>query len=116
MNGEVVVIWMTAAEMRPTMSAWPMLGRTTRIVRQKAEMMNSGLIMPPEIEEMALPTVKLRMKPAASSTASRTRAWRSSLSRSLVLTVRACWLFSDMVVILSSGLWSSGLFAEGLRA
>ena len=26
MNGEVVVIWITAAEMRPITSAWPMLG------------------------------------------------------------------------------------------
>jgi len=60
-NGEVVVIWITAAEMRPMTSAWPMLGRTTRMVRQKAEMMNSELIMPPEMPEMALPTVKLRM-------------------------------------------------------
>ena len=52
MKGEVVVSWMTAAEMRPMTRAWPMLGRTTRIVRQKAEMMNSGLIMPPEMDEV----------------------------------------------------------------
>ena len=87
-NGEVVVIWITAAEIRPMMSAWPMLGRTTRMVRQKAEMMNSGLIMPPEMPEMALPTVKLRMKPAASRMASKTRARTSSLPRSAVWTVR----------------------------
>ena len=87
-NGEVVVIWITAAEMRPMTSAWPMLGRTTRMVRQKAEMMNSGLIMPPEMPEIALPTVKLRMKPAASRMASRTRARTSSLPRSAVWTMR----------------------------
>ena len=117
MKGEVVVSWMTAAEMRPTTRAWPMLGRTTRIVRQKAEMMNSGLIMPPEMDEMALPTVKLRMKPAASRMASSTSAWRSSLPRLLVVTVRACWVFSDMVVNLSvvPG-WSSGLLAMWVGA
>ena len=117
MKGEVVVSWMTAAEMRPMMRAWPMLGRTTRIVRQKAEMMNSGLIMPPEMDEMALPTVKLRMKPAASRMASSTSAWRSSLPRLLVVTVRACWVFSDMVVNLSvvPG-WSSELLAMWVGA
>ena len=49
---------------------------------------------------MALPTVKLRMKPAARRTARRTRAWMSSLPWSAVATVRAAvWVavFSDMV-------------------
>ena len=65
--------------MRPMTRAWGRLGRTTRMVRQKAEMMNSGLMSPPETLEMALPTVKLRMKPAARRMASRTRARMSSL-------------------------------------
>ena len=94
MKGEVVVIWMTAAEMRPITRAWPTLGRTTRMVRQKAEMMNSGLMRPPEMPEIALPTVKLRMKPAARRTARRTRAWMSSLPWSAAATVRATgWAF-----------------------
>ena len=88
-NGEVVVIWITAAEMRPMTSACGTLGRTTRIVRQKAEMMNSGLMAPPVALEMTLPTVKLRMKPAASNTASSTSALMSSLPWSVVLTMRA---------------------------
>ena len=96
MKGEVVVSWITAAEMRPMTSAWGMFGRTTRIVMQKAEIMNSGEIMPPDIVEIALPRVKFRMKPAASRMASRTRALRSRASVDLAETVRACWVFSDI--------------------
>ena len=100
--GRLVVSWMTAAETRPMMSACTRLGRTTRMVMQKAEMMNSGLIMPADMAPMALPSVMLRMKPAASRTASNTRALMSSLPRSTVETVRA-WgvrVFWDMVIIL----------------
>ena len=52
-------------------------------------MMNSGLMAPPVALEMTLPTVKLRMKPAASNTASSTSALMSSLPWSVVLTMRA---------------------------
>ena len=110
MKGEVVVIWMTAAEMRPITSAWLMLGRTMRMVRQNAEMMNSGLIMPADMDEMALPTVKLRMRPAASRMASRTRARISSLPWSLAVTVRAA-VFWDMVC----SFWCVRVCAGGTR-
>ena len=96
-KGAVVVIWMTAAEMRPMMRAWPTFGRITRIVRQKAEMMNSGEIMPPETDDIALPTVKFKMKPAARRTARRTSARTSSLPWSSVVMVRACWVFAAMM-------------------
>ena len=100
-NGELVVIWITAAEIRPMTSAWPRLGRTARIVRQKAEMMNSGLMTPPEMLEIALPTVKLRIKPAAKRTARRTRARTSRVPWSVVETVRGWAAALDMVIDLS---------------
>ena len=113
---------MTAAEMRPITRAWPTLGRTTRMVRQKAEMMNSGLMRPPEMLEIALPTVKLRIKPAARRTARRTRAWMSSLPWSAAATVRATgwafWLesFWDMAVPFRRRFFSGGaLPAPGRR-
>ena len=80
---------MTAADTRPMTSAWPGLGRTTRMVRQKAEMMNSGLIMPADMAPMALPSVMFKMNPAASRMASSTSALMSSLPRSMEVTVRA---------------------------
>lgn len=82
------MIWMTAAEMSPITRACGMVGRMTRIARQKAETMNSGAMAPPETAEMALPAVKLRMKPAASRTASKTRLWMSRPRRSSMATVR----------------------------
>ncbi len=102
MPGEVVVTWITAAEMSPMTSAWGMVGRTIRMVRQKAEMMNSGEMAPAETAEIALPTVKLRMKPAASSTASRVRLLMSRpvCSRAAVARARpVAWevVFWDMM-------------------
>ena len=81
MKGEVVVSWMTAAETSPMPRAWRAVGRMMRIARQKAEMMNSGLIMPADTAETALPTVKLRMKPAASRMPSRMSERTSSPSQ-----------------------------------
>ena len=110
MPGDVVVTWMTAAEIRPMMSAWGTLGRMTRMARQNAEMMNSGAMAPPEMVEIALPTVKLRIKPAASRTASRTRLLMSRPPRSAAATVRAvpegcADAFWDMVCSLVHECW-----------
>ncbi len=90
--GMDVVSWMTVAARRPMTAAWARVGRSSRIARQYEEMTNSGW-MP--VIASALPTVRLRMKPAASRIATRTRALTSRPAALVVVTVRVC-VVSDM--------------------
>lgn len=103
MKGEVVVSWMTAAETSPMPRAWRAVGRMMRIARQKAEMMNSGLIMPADTAEIALPTVKFKMKPAASRMPSRMSERTSSPSQGAAVTTRA-----DSSLVMGLPLWACG--------